>query len=271
MTLAPIITLTTDFGYRDNFAGVMKGVILAINPGARVMDLTHGLPRHDVASAAFSLLTAVPHFPAGAIHVAVVDPEVGSPRAIAAVRTSDSLFLAPDNGLLSYILEKYPDHQARQVQCPDILPPLLSRTFHGRDVLAPAAAHLALGFPFENLGPEMNNLVRLPSLRAEVGPDSIKGRVIYVDGYGNLITNIPNHLVAAWPPRSVISLGPVIITGLSPSYGTAPAGAWLAVAGSGGFLEIARNQGRAENPPALTVGTPVTVRKAYPVSSRGGR
>lgn len=252
-----VITLTTDFGTSDNFVGVMKGVVLSIDPSARIVDLTHDLPRHDVTGAAFSLFCAYRYFPPGTIHVAVVDPGVGSNREIAAVKASGHVFIAPDNGLLSYILDEAPNHEARLVRNFALALESVSRTFHGRDIMAPAAAHLSRGVPFEKLGPSAAKLFRLPPLNAEISPNEIKGRVIHVDHFGNLITNI---LAAQVMSRPIITMGTLTITGLSDSYSAVEPGAYLALAGSSGFLEIARNMGRAEKQPGLTVGSPVLVR-----------
>ena len=255
-----LITLTTDFGSRDNYVGVMKGVILGINPQARIVDLTHDLPPHDVAQAAFSLLAALDYFPSGAVHLAVVDPGVGTDRAILAVRASVGTFIAPDNGLLSFVIETRPEAEIRRLENPAWRRPAPSRTFHGRDIMAPAAARLSLNAPFEDAGPLASEILRLPGLAPRVENGEIRGRVIYVDRFGNLITNVPNRLIEGRDAeRLKIAAGPVLIQGLSSSYASAPEGEYLAAAGSHGFLEIARNRGRAEKAPELILGASVTV------------
>ena len=255
-----VITLTTDFGWRDNFVGVMKGVILGICPQASIVDLAHDLPPHEVGPAAFSLHSAYTFFPPGTIHVAVVDPGVGSTRAVLGIRTPDYIFIAPDNGLLSYILDGIQEYEARQVKNPALMRPSVSRTFHGRDVMAPAAAHLASGIPFEELGPPADEILRLPPLASAHTPDGLAGRVVYVDRFGNLITNIRVKDLAGWSGITLtLTAGPVTVAGLSESYSAVEPGCYLAVIGSSGFLEIARNQARAEDPPGLTLNTTVKI------------
>jgi len=260
-----IVTLTTDFGWRDNFVGVMKGVILARCPQARLVDLAHDLPAHDVAQAAFSLWSAWPFFPEGTVHLAVVDPGVGGQRAVLAVRAAGRYFVAPDNGLLSYVLDDCPDFEARRIEHADLRFETVSHTFHGRDVMAPAAARLAAGFAFDQVGPGIQEPVRLPLLKARAGPDAIQGRVVYVDRFGNLITNIDANDLAGWDPDQLtLEIGDLIVRGLSAAYASAEPGRLLALGGSQGLIEIARNQGRAEDPPRLTVGTTVVIRRQGP-------
>ena len=167
------ITLLTDFGYRDNYVGVMKGVISSINPEAGIIDLTHDLPAHDIGAAAFSLFGAYRYFPAGTIHVAVVDPGVGSSRDVLAVRTEKWTFLAPDNGLLTYIMDEIKFFETRRVDSPDLMLSSVSQTFHGRDVFAPVAAHLSRGVAFDSLGPPAASPIKLPSLEPEIIPGAL--------------------------------------------------------------------------------------------------
>jgi len=255
-----IITLTTDFGWRDNFVGVMKGVILGLNPRVTLVDLSHELPPHDPAQAAFSLYAAYHFFPEGTIHLAVVDPGVGSDRSIIIVKAFAHLFIAPDNGLLSYIIDQAPIFKAYRLENPALALGRVSRTFQARDLMAPAAAHLSLGFPLEKVGPETANPVRLPPLHPETHENKVIGRVVYVDRFGNLITNIPADLAADRPAaQMVIRIGAETINGLSSAYASARPGELLAVAGGSGFVEIARNRARAERPPDLTLGTPVVI------------
>lgn len=257
-----IITLTTDFGLADNFVGVMKGIILGINPEAVLVDLTHEIPRHNIIYAGFTLWSACPYFPPGTIHVAVVDPGVGSARNILGVKAHGQLFVAPDNGLLTPMLDRDPRWEARLVQNPAIFLTRVSRTFHGRDIMAPTAAHLSVGFPFAEIGPEAVDLLRLTAMTPEQTADRITGRVIYVDHFGNLITNVSEDHLSGWPPSDInITAGHLRISGLSSSYASLPADRYLAIIGSTGLVEIARNMGRAEDPPHLTVNTPVVISK----------
>lgn len=252
-----LITLTTDFGYEDNFVGLMKGVILGIAPQVRIVDLTHGIRAQDVDQAAFSIFNAYPYFPSGTVHLAVVDPGVGSERAILAARAHDQFFIGPDNGLLSYVLAEAEDLEVRRVENRSLFSPSISRTFHGRDIMAPAAAHLSGQGNFSKLGPPIGQYVCLPPLAAETRPDRARGRVVDVDRFGNLVTNIGNDFFDSKNESYIIEAGPLIIKGLSESYADRPVGAHLAVLGSFGFLEIARNRDRAEKKPKLTLGTEV--------------
>jgi S-adenosylmethionine hydrolase len=255
----PLITLTTDFGTKDYFVGIVKGVILGINPQAELVDLVHDLPPQGVLQAAFALFNAFTWFPEGTIHLAIVDPRVGSDRDILAVAADNHIFIAPDNGLLSYVLDNAKQYDARKVENQALFLANVSRTFHGRDIMAPVAAHLSLGFELESVGPKVGSPMLLPDLKPAIGRDSIEGRVIYVDRFGNLITNIPNRSIHDW--KAAISAGPMEIQGLSLSYNSVQPGEYLAVEGSSGFLEIARNMGPAENPPGLTLGSPVRIRR----------
>jgi S-adenosylmethionine hydrolase len=257
-----IITLTTDFGLKDNYVGVMKGVILGIDPGAVIVDLAHDAPAHDPAAAAFVLFTAKDYFPEGTIHVAVVDPGVGSDRAILVVRSEGRVYIAPDNGALSYIVEECPGCEIREATNRDLMLPEISRTFHGRDVMAPIAAHLGKGTPFSEVGPEIGDIIRLPSWHAEGGPDEIVGRVTYVDRFGNLITNIRAADAEAMAKTGLsITAAHVFLLGLKNSYSEVKPGQWAAIIGSSGFLEIARYMEKADHPPTLTLGTQVVLKR----------
>ena len=186
----PIITLTTDFGVADGYVGTMKGIILGIAPHARLVDLAHDIAPQNVRQAAYVLYTAYPFFPPGTIHLAVVDPGVGSARRSIALRTPAGYFVAPDNGILSYVvacetvevLVELADPRYRLLQ--------VSHTFHGRDVFAPAAAHLAAGVPIAAFGPPIADPVTFPPPRLEVGPGHITGEVLHADRFGNVITSI---------------------------------------------------------------------------------
>ncbi|MBW2086610.1 MAG: SAM-dependent chlorinase/fluorinase [Deltaproteobacteria bacterium] len=255
-----VITLTTDFGLQDHFVGVMKGVIFRINPSVKLVDLVHELPPQGLTQAAFILLSAFPYFPAGTIHLGVVDPGVGTNRAVIAIQAENQTFVGPDNGLFSYVLDEAASFEARYIENPVLTLPEISRTFHGRDYMAPAAAHLSLGFAFKEVGPLATGPVRLAPLKPEIKPDFIEGRVVYIDRFGNLITNIPVKECNGW--NLDISAGSVTLKGLAPSYRAVKPGEYLAIAGSSGFLEIARSMGSAENSPDLTLETPVLIRRS---------
>ncbi|MEJ7597150.1 MAG: SAM-dependent chlorinase/fluorinase [Kofleriaceae bacterium] len=264
----PIITLTTDFGMRDGYVGAMKGVISRLAPEARIVDLAHDVPRHDIAHGAWVLATSSREFPPGTIHVAVVDPGVGGSRAEVIARLAGQLYVGPDNGLFAY-LSAYPgpaDGRAAartskvaptmgpSIEEPDgawtIATPAFraatpSPTFHGRDVFAPAAAALARGLPAETAGPPTRLSGRLPWQPPTEG----RGHVVHVDHYGNLISDLVRGAAAV---RIAGRTVPVVST-----FEAAPVGALLAYVGSAGTLEIAVREGRADQVLAVGRGTPV--------------
>jgi hypothetical protein len=241
MPPAPI-ALLTDFGLADHFVGVMKGAIAGIAPGVPVIDISHAVRPYAVNQARFLLAQSWPYFPAGTVHIVVVDPGVGSARRALAVRAAGRLFVGPDNGVLTEIVERE-DAAARSITNAALMRPSISATFHGRDVFAPVAAHLAVGVAFEVVGPEIGDAVRLPSLAAvPLGGGRWGGEVVHIDRFGNLITNLPNALGAA---DCAIAVGGIVIRGVAPNYAAARGDAPVAVAGSGGTLEIAIYRGDA--------------------------
>jgi hypothetical protein len=249
-----IITLTTDFGTDDWFVGTMKGVILAINPRARIVDLTHAIPPGDIRAGAFALLQAYAFFPAGTIHLVVVDPGVGSPRPAIAIRSGKFIFLGPDNGVLSLAAGRDVVRSARHITNLKLFLPRISRTFHGRDVFAPVAAHLSRGVQWPELGPRTTEWQTLRWPEPVRAGRTLRGEVIWLDRFGNAITNVP--------ATSDLRLSDVRVKNhrLGPPathYQAVPVGKPLALAGSGGLLEIAVNGGSAELEFALRPGTPV--------------
>ncbi|MFQ5840039.1 MAG: S-adenosyl-l-methionine hydroxide adenosyltransferase family protein [Candidatus Methylomirabilales bacterium] len=248
-----IITLLTDFGTREAFVGVMKGVILGIHPALRIVDLTHELEAYDIEGAGFLLATATPYFPPGTVHVAVVDPSVGSSRRPLVAVGRRAMYVLPDNGLLSFLHARGEIVSVHLAECADYFLQPVSATFHGRDVFAPVAAHLASGVPPTRFGPLVTDpvLVTLPAPRW--GRDgSLIGTIIYVDRFGNLITNVGGAELAALRQRPgetecLISVGRRQIRGLCPNYAALPAGQIGAIVGSSGQLEIFANRGRASD------------------------
>lgn len=258
--LPRVISLLTDFGRTDAYAGVLHGVIAGIAPGARVVDLTHDVAPQDVAGAAFLLDAAAPYFPPGTIHVCVVDPGVGSARRILCVTTPRATYLAPDNGLLTRVLAREPRPTVRSVENRALFLPEVSRTFHGRDVFAPVAAHLAEGLDPAELGPEVDDPVRLPLPHERpLAPGQMTGEVIHVDRFGNLITNLLTGALGRAVRGARVSTvevrGPV-----SESYAERAEGDLLLITGSTGLLEVSVRGGSARERIGVGRGAPVEVR-----------
>jgi S-adenosyl-L-methionine hydrolase (adenosine-forming) len=255
-----IITLLTDFGSRDAYAGVMKGVILGICPEARLIDLSHSVPPQNVAAGALLLRGAAPYFPAGTIHVAVVDPGVGGRRAAILVQTPRAMFVGPDNGLLHPAATAFGVQRVIELSRSEYHLPEVSRTFHGRDVFAPVAAHLANGVAPDAFGAPRHGLesldLPLPSPTAE----GVRGEVIHVDHFGNLVTNLTRQDLG-FPGREVsISIAESAPIPLVGTYGEVEIGELLALIGSGGNLEIAVRDGSAAERLVAAAGAAVQVR-----------
>ena len=256
----PLITLLTDFGVDDAYVGVMKGVIASACPGARVIDLTHGIPPQDVPAAAWVLAANRRYFPEDTVHTAVVDPGVGSDRRVLAAEAGGQVFLAPDNGLLSLVLADAPPEVLVSVQSEWLYRKPVSRTFHGRDVFAPVTAAIAGGKSVAELGPTTADWLRLPPLRLERQAGGIvEGQVVYVDHFGNLVTNIPADDVPSTPQVEVAGH---TITGLRQSYDAAGVDELLTVIGSSETLEISVRGGSAAEQLQAAAGDAVTVRPA---------
>lgn len=261
MAVPRLITLLTDFGNRDPYVAAMKGVILSLNPEARLVDLTHEIEPQDITAGAFFLAEAAPCFPAGTIHLAVVDPGVGTTRRALAAQAGEQFFVGPDNGLFSLVFQYHPPSVLVALQNPEYFRPQVSSTFHGRDLFAPVAAHLSLGIPLEAFGPRISDPVPLPWPQPEFTPEAVRGEIVYVDLFGNLISNIPGEKLRAWlqdrPP--LILLGSLTLRQLFRTYGEVPPGQFLALVGSHGYLEISLNQGNAARRLSVGKGRSLTV------------
>jgi len=254
-----VITLLTDFGTADGYAGVLHGVILRINPQATVVDLSHAITAQDVRGAAFALFTAYSYFAPDTIHVAVVDPGVGSARRAIAVRSACGTFVAPDNGLLSYVLARERVLEMVHLTEPRYWLAPLSATFHGRDVFAPVAAHLSLGVPLCALGVPLSDPMRFDVPRAQqLGDGSIRGEVLHVDRYGNLVTNVPGAWLVGGRDWRVRVAGREV-RGVRNAYARVAAGELLTLVGSSGYLEIAVRDGNAAAALGANLGTEVRV------------
>ena len=254
-----IVTLTTDFGTRDSYVAQMKGVILSRHPGTTLIDVTHEIPPQDIPRAAFLLLECAERFPPGTVHLVVVDPGVGTSRKVLAASAGDRFFVAPDNGVLYPILDKYPDARIVEVQDSEHKLPNVSNTFHGRDLMAPIAGALAAGVSLENLGAVLTSppvAVQLPMPLVEA--EQILGNVLWADSFGNLVTNITADLLPPLPPGVLrLQVGTEEIRGISASYGMVQRGMLLALIGSSDRIEIAVNQGSAVEMLGLDRGTPI--------------
>lgn len=246
-----VITLTTDFGTRDHYVGAMKGVIATLAPRVSVFDITHGIPEFDVSEGAFAIAQAYRFYPLGTVHVVVVDPGVGSSRRPIAVAAEGHLFIAPDNGVLSQVLESAESFEARTIASRHGHRSL-SHTFHGRDLFAPAGARLATGLPFDDVGDRVSNPFRLPSVAVAQGA----GRVLHVDGFGNVVTSFQEGDL---PERTGLKVGSVTVQLRSTSYATVPEGRLFLIPGSSGYVEVSLNRGSAADALGVRAGAPVTL------------
>jgi S-adenosylmethionine hydrolase len=256
----PLLTLTTDFGVVSPYVAAMKGVILGMNSAAKLIDLTHEIPPQDVRYAAYFLANSLPYFPAGSLHVVVVDPGVGSERAILYVEAGGQCVLAPDNGCLTALFaEVGPPSVLRHVRASRVWRPNVSPTFHGRDIFAPVAGHLSLGLDPARLGPSIGEWKRIELPLPKLIDNAVYGEIAFVDPFGNLISNIPADLLA----RNIETLrvGERMLEQFSwvRSYAEAKPGELAALISSNGRLEVAVVQGNAAQQLRARVGTPLRV------------
>jgi len=242
-----IITLTTDFGLSDPYVAMMKGVILSINPSARLVDVTHQIGIGSISQAALLIRETFTYFPEGTVHLAVVDPGVGSNRRLIALQAGAHFFVGPDNGLFWPVLRDVKGTKAVQLTQTRYFLPSITQTFHGREIFAPVAAHLSLGLSLESLGPAVRDLTKLNIPQPYVKEGVLCGQIIRVDNFGNLVTNISSlelmDFLESDPPR--IEAGKLLIRKLSRIYADCEEGEPLALINSSNLLEIAVNLGRA--------------------------
>ena len=255
------ITLLTDFGVSSPYIAQMKGVLVARVPNVRLIDLTHSVAPQRVLAGAITLLDLAPWFPPGTIHIGVVDPGVGTERRILAASVGDWHFVLPDNGLLSPIAERFNVHQIVSLNKPEFWLPSVSNTFHGRDIMAPVAAAIANGIPLEQLGEPVSNLkkVVLPEPTVEAG--ITRGEVLYVDSFGNLVTNIMAEQVEC---GATFTIGGQRVSGLVSSYGNRNPGELIALIGSSSRLEFAIVDDNAAERLGTAVGADVVVSPSSP-------
>jgi S-adenosylmethionine hydrolase len=259
----PLITLLTDFGTRDAYVASMKGVILGLNPEAQMVDLSHEVDPQDIRAGAFILAGAALFFPPGAIHLALVDPGVGSHRRALAARCREHYWVGPDNGLFHLIFSRAPELAVVSLENPAYFRPQVSATFHGRDIFAPVAAHLSLGTDLDRFGPRITDPVSLNFPAPEFTPDAIQGEIVYVDRFGNLVSNLRVAEAASWLGERGWRLraGPLNLSGLFRTYTDAAPGEFLALEGSHGFVEIACAMDNAAHRLQAGVGLAVEIRK----------
>ena len=272
--MSAIITLTTDFGLTDAYVAAMKGVILGINPEVKLVDICHSIKPQNISQAAFILSTAYKFFPQRTIHVVVVDPGVGTERRAIILRTPLADFVAPDNGVLSYVIQDFyqtppveqlqpielpPELEAVAITNPEFWQSPVSATFHGRDIFAPVAARLSLGSPPKDFGETITSLTVLPLTHPYwVQDDILVGHILHIDNFGNLITNIRREDLPATKQAITIEVGSHSISGLSRTYEEGKG--LLALIGSSGYLEVSLKEGNASTFLNAEVGGEVKIR-----------
>ena len=251
-----VIALITDFGLNDVYVGVMKGVMLSINPDAVIVDITHSIPRHDIAAGSYALRAAYGFFPEGTVFVIVVDPGVGGKRPIICARSGGRYFLAPDNGVLGALLSEEGYESLVRVEREDLYLKPVSSTFHGRDIFAPVAAHLSEGLDIRSLGEATADFVRVEIPEAETGREGIVADVRWVDIFGNVVTSVTartaREVVGKW--AGIAIRGKRERFPLVESYEALMPGGLLAIVGSSGFLEISVREGSAAERLGLAAG-----------------
>ena len=255
-----IVTLTTDFGWRDPYVAQLKGVLLDRCEDVRIHDLTHEIAPHDVLEGALFLASAVPTFPPGTVHLAVVDPGVGTARRAIAATFGGQHLLCPDNGLLTLLARRAPLEATRSIENPALRREPLSPTFHGRDLFAPAAAHLACAGTLDDLGPPLDQLVELPVPEPRIEDRTAQGEVIHIDRFGNAITNLARSAIEErrWVRIATTRQRlPLLRT-----YGDVAPGQALALVGSADLLELAVREGSAAATLGLSRGDRVVVEPA---------
>jgi S-adenosyl-L-methionine hydrolase (adenosine-forming) len=257
-----IITLTTDFGLRSGFAGVMQGVIYSLAPQVQIVEITHFISPQDIREGCYTLSRSVPFFPRGTIHVYVVDPGVGTQRRPLAASLGDHFFIGPDNGLLTLLIEDAERNQQPMefihLDRPEFWLPKVSRTFHGRDIFSPAAAHLANGIPLQDLGTPFSDPVRLELSRPQRTESGWSAHISSIDTFGNLTTDLAVSMLPDASKAHFLLLGKEV-NGISDSYGQKPAGELVAVIDSEEFIEIALVNGNAAQALGAKVGEAVDV------------
>jgi S-adenosylmethionine hydrolase len=253
-----ILTLTTDFGPGGAYVAAMKGVLLGLAPGTQIVDVSHTVSPQNVLEGAFVLAAIVDCFPADTVHLAVIDPGVGTERKLIAARLADQWFVLPDNGLITGVAQSHPPQGIWEITNPAIRRPVVSDTFHGRDILAPAAGYLLRGGAPEALGNPISRFIRLRNFYPTPDSGDHVGEVIFRDTFGNLITNLNAAYFADTSPQDwIVEIAGQRIEGLSRTYGEKSTGSLIALVGSSGWVEVAVVNGDAAR--HLTAGAGTTV------------
>ena len=258
-----VVTLLTDFGTRDHYVGTIKGVLLSINPSLELVDITHEVTPQNILEGGFVLASAFKYFPKGTVHLAVIDPGVGTKRFGLAAETQDHFFVGPYNGLFDQVFDLDPPRQVVRLENSDYHLPQVSTTFHARDIFAPVAAHLSLGLSLEKLGPPIIYSIRFPGRIIFSEHDELQGEIIHVDHFGNLISNIEiphSETKIRLQDLRIYLAADQMLTGPN-TYEEAPPGRPFALIGSSGLLEISVRNGSAHKVTGQGVGTPIRVKK----------
>jgi len=259
----PIITLTTDFGSKDPYVAEMKAVMLSISPNATIVDISHEIEKFNIGMGAYVLASAAPYFPKGTVHVAVVDPGVGTQRRPIVVQTKQSICVGPDNGILSLVVTKEGAEQVREITNKKLMMPRISNTFHGRDIFAPVATHLSKGISPSQVGPKIERMQTPSFARPAKFKDKLVGEIIHIDDFGNMVTNIRAEMI-----RLIAKTRAVTITlgdaerkmRMCTAYAGARKNEAIGIIGSHDFLEITVNQGNASKVLDAQIGNKVEVR-----------
>jgi S-adenosyl-L-methionine hydrolase (adenosine-forming) len=261
---AGILTLTTDFGTDGPYVASIKGVVLGLAPGTQIVDASHAIAPQDIVEGSFVLAAIVDFFPPGTVHLAVVDPGVGTDRRVIAVEVQGHRFVLPDNGLIGGVLRGRDPSGVWEIKNPAFRRANVSATFHGRDIMAPAAAHLLNGGDPGDLGPPLDDLVLPSAIEPTEDAEGLVGEVVFRDSFGNLITNIPRDRLGSSPPSSwEIEILDKRIDGLVWTYGEQPPGTIIALIGSSDRVEIAVVNGNAARSLQAGRGTPIVLRRKW--------
>lgn len=258
----PIITLTTDFGLKDPYVAEMKAVILNISPNTKIVDITHQIEKFNIRMGAYVLAAASSYFPKGTIHVVVVDPGVGTRRKAILIQTKQGYFVGPDNGVLVLAAESQGIEHVYKITNPKLKLPKISNTFHGRDIFAPAAAHLAKGTPPSEFGPGIHKIVTPKFAKITRRKGGLIGEIIHIDGFGNIVTNFSEKELESMGIKGMVNIklkNTRLKLKLCRAYAEVEAQKPLAIIGSHNFLEISVNQGNAADTFKTKVGDKVTL------------